>query len=183
MSNEFNDAGKFLAYVLRHNPSAVGIALDGRGWASTQELIDGINRSGKKIDFEILKNIVETDGKGRFSFSEDLTKIRANQGHSIPVDVEMEQRVPPPELYHGTAEKYLESIKNNGILKRTRNFVHLSWNEETAFKVGGRHGKPVVLVIDAEKMAKDGFVFYLSANNVWQSADIPPEYIKSVITR
>lgn len=178
-----NETGKFLAYVLRHNPSAAGVTLDAFGWAQTEELINGINRSGRKIDLETLKNIVETDGKGRFSFSDDMTKIRANQGHSVAVNVEMRQCVPPTELYHGTAEDKLLSIKTQGILKKARNFVHLSWNAETAFKVGARHGNPIVLVIDTQKMYRDGFKFYLSANNVWQSADIPPEYIKSVITR
>ncbi|MGN0804163.1 MAG: RNA 2'-phosphotransferase [Candidatus Coproplasma sp.] len=180
--NNIKNLSKFLAYVLRHNPSAIGIELDGHGWADVGELIDGINKTGRFIDLLLLLKIVYDDEKGRYSFSKDMTKIRANQGHSIDVNVDFEQRIPPDYLFHGTAEKYLEGIKQNGILKMSRRCVHLSENAETAFKVGSRHGVPVVLKIDAKRMATDGYIFYISANGVWQSQDIPWEYVCEVLT-
>ncbi|MGN0815044.1 MAG: RNA 2'-phosphotransferase [Candidatus Coproplasma sp.] len=172
----------FIAYVLRHNPSAIGISLDGQGWADVGELIEGINRTGRIIDVALLQKIVKDDEKGRYSFNGDMTKIRANQGHSIDVNLDFEQRIPPDFLYHGTAQKYLERIKQNGILKMSRRYVHLSGNAETAFKVGSRHGAPVVLKIDAKRMVGNGYVFYISSNGVWQSQDIPWEYVCEILT-
>lgn len=176
-----NKLGIYIAYILRHNPSAAGIALDERGWARVDELIAGVRGSGYEIDMQILENTVAADNKGRFSFNADKSLIRANQGHSIPVAVEMEEGTPPETLYHGTAEKYLESIKANGIVKKTRNFVHLSKDVETAVKVGVRHGKPAVLVIDAKRMASDGCEFWLSSNGVWQTEFVAFKYVKGII--
>lgn len=168
---------RFIAYILRHNPSAAQVALDMHGWANVDELIYGINKTGRQIDFSVLCGIVENDGKMRFSFNDDKTKIRANQGHSIAVDVQMTENVPPDILYHGTAEKYMESIRQFGLVKKARNFVHLSKDTETAAKVGARHGKAVVLTIDAKRMVERGYKFYLSANGVWQTDNVPREYI------
>lgn len=180
--NNNKNLSKFLAYVLRHNPSSIGIKLDGQGWADVGELIDGINKTGRFIDIALLQKVVQDDEKGRYSFSKDMTKISANQGHSIDVNVDFEQRIPPDYLFHGTAEKYLKRIKQNGILKMSRRYVQLSENAETAFKVGSRHGVPVVLKIDANRMLADGYIFYISANSVWQSQDIPWEYVCEVLT-
>lgn len=174
---------KFIAYVLRHHPSEIGIELDSQGWADVGELIEGINKTGRFIDMALLQKVVANDEKGRYSFNEDMTKIRANQGHSVDVDVDFEQRIPPDFLYHGTAQKYLERIKQNGILKMTRQYVQLSDNVKTAFNVGSRHGVPVVLKIDTKRMAHDGYVFYISSNGVWQSQDILWKYVLEVINK
>ena len=174
---------KFIAYVLRHNPSAANVVLDEGGWADVSALIDGINASGRHISRAILERIVLTDAKRRYSFNDDKTKIRANQGHSVAVNVCMKECSPLDVLYHGTAEKFLAGIKERGICKRSRMFVHLTDNIDAAFATGARHGKPIVLVIDSKRMAAEGYKFYLPANGVWQSADIPWEYVKQVITR
>lgn len=169
--------GVHIARILRHHPEAAGIALDEHGWADVGELIEGVRHNGFTIDKDILDKIVATDQKKRFAYNADETKIRANQGHSIPVDVGMEEKLPPSVLYHGTAEKYIESIRRNGICKRTRNFVHLSLDEATAVKVGSRHGSPVVLKIDTGRMATDGYKFFISANGVWQTNYVPFDYV------
>lgn len=169
--------GKFFSYVLRHNPSAVGITLDNNGYANVDELIVGVQKSGRQMDMATLEEIVITDEKGRFSFDGYKTKIRANYGHSICVDLQLQEQTPPNVLYHGTAEKYVESIKENGLHKKARNFVHLSADCETAQKVGARHGKPIVLEINARLMAKDGYRFYLSTNGIWLTDVVPAKYI------
>ena len=175
------NTGKFIAYVLRHKPSAAYVELDENGWADVDALIDGVCKTGRMLDLHMLEEIVETDGKHRFDFNSDRTKIRANQGHSIKVNVEMQSLAPPNVLYHGTAEKNLESIKEEGILKKSRNYVHLSKDIETAIKVGSRHGKPIVLKIDTKSMYADGFEFLLSANGVWQTKQVPFSYVTEVI--
>lgn len=169
--------GKFLCLILRHKPNLIGITLDQNGWASTQEIIYALNKTNKKISIEQLVNIVNTDNKKRFSFNEDKSKIRANQGHSIPVDLSLVELAPPAVLYHGTSERYINSIKQNGIHKRTRQYVHLSSNYETAIQVGSRHGKPIILKINAMQMYVDGYKFYLSENLVWLTDYIPVKYI------
>jgi len=176
-SKKTTTISKFMSLVLRHNPQKIGITLDKNGWADTELLIKGMNESGRKVTLSDLKEVVEKNDKQRFKFSEDYTKIRANQGHSIPVDVEMEQAIPPNVLYHGTADSFVKSIKSNGLIAKRRLHVHLSTDKETATKVGSRHGKPVVLTLNAAKMHKDGFTFYLSENGVWLVESVPPEYI------
>lgn len=168
---------KFISLILRHKPEEIGITLDEHGWANVEELINGINNSSRKIDMEILEDIVYTDDKGRYSFNEDKTLIRANQGHSIPVDVELKEAIPPKVLYHGTAERFMDSIREQGIKSMSRLYVHLSDNISTAAKVGKRHGNCVILTIDTEKMHKDGIKFYLSENNVWLTKYIDCKYI------
>lgn len=168
----------FLSLVLRHKPDAAGISVDEHGWADVDELLEGMNHTGRVIDFSTLKEIVRTDEKGRYSFNEDKTLIRANQGHSIPVDVELEEQIPPDVLFHGTAVRFLNSIEQQGIKSMSRLYVHLSKDIETAVKVGKRHGKPVVLYIDAKKMREDGEKFYLSANKVWLTEYVAPKYFK-----
>ena len=158
---------KFISLILRHKPEEIGIALDSHGWAKVEELINGINNSGRIIDMETLEEIVRTDNKKRYSFNADKTLIRANQGHSIKVDVEFKELEPPSTLYHGTATKSIASIKTQGIKSMSRLYVHLSKDFETAKQVGSRQGKGVVLLIDTKRMYEDGIKFYLSENGVW----------------
>ena len=168
---------KFLALVLRHKPEKIGLTLDEHGWADVDELIEKTVRSGRELDKESLEYIVRTNDKQRYAFNEDHTKIRANQGHTIPVDVELMESAPPDVLYHGTAESSLSSIMDKGLLKMKRLYVHLSKDYATAIKVGQRHGKPVVLLVDSGRMYKDGYKFYLSANDVWLTEHVPAEYL------
>ena len=185
MSNINDDIslGRFISLILRHHPEKIGITLDNEGWADTKDLLDGINSSGRKIDIETLERIVRENNKKRYSFNNDKSKIRANQGHSIPVEVGMQIKIPPDRLYHGTAIRFLDSIRMNGIRKMSRLYVHLSKDINTAFDVGKRHGAAVVLVVDTKKMHEDGFVFRLSDNNVWQSDDIPWKYVIEIISK
>ena len=129
---------------------------------------------------ETLEEIVRTDNKGRYSFNDSKTLIRANQGHSIPVDVELKEIVPPNILFHGTATRFLDSIKQQGIKSMSRLYVHLSEDLETAIKVGDRHGDCVVLIIDTKKMSNDGIKFYLSENGVWLTKYIDWKYVKEI---
>jgi len=175
---EIVSISKFMSLVLRHNPSKAGITLDANGWADTDTLIKGMNRAGRKVTLDTLKEVVASNDKQRFKFSDDFTKIRANQGHSVQVDVELNETQPPATLYHGTATRFLNSIKVEGLTARSRLHVHLSGDKETALKVGGRHGTPVVLTINAIKMHEDGYKFYLSDNGVWLVASVPPSYIE-----
>ena len=168
--------GKFLSLVLRHNPDAAGISLDEHGWADVQELLAGVRRSGRQINMETLERIVRENNKQRYSFNTDHTKIRANQGHSLQVDVELTAVQPPRYLYHGTAARFLPAIQQEGIKKMSRQYVHLSGDFQTALVVGRRHGSPVVITINAEAMAHDGVAFYLSENGVWLCEYVSPEY-------
>lgn len=167
----------FISLILRHKPDTIGIQLDEHGWANVDELIDGISKSGRKIDIEILEEIVRTDNKQRYSFNENKTLIRANQGHSIPVDVELKEQQPPQILYHGTTSRFLDSIIQDGLKPMSRLYVHLSSDMETAMKVGKRHGEPVVLKVQSEEMHKDGIKFYLSENGVWLTKSVDKKYI------
>ena len=173
---EKTSASKFLSLVLRHKPEKIGILLDENGWADTSALLAGMNRSGRRISMDDLKEIVATCSKQRFKLSDDRSKIRANQGHSISVDVEMSEMEPPAVLYHGTATRFLDAIKKDGLIPKGRLHVHLSVDIETALAVGKRHGKPAILTINAAKMQVDGHKFYLSDNNVWLTSAIPPNY-------
>ncbi len=168
---------KFLSLILRHRPEVIGIELDASGWANVQELIQKINATGDQINFELLNHIVETNTKKRFTFNSDKTRIRANQGHSIAVDHNFKALKPPEFLFHGTGEKYVPGILHQGIIKKQRHHVHLSLDTETAFKVGQRHGKPIILKIEALKMHLSGFSFYCSANGVWLTDHVPVNFI------
>ncbi len=168
----------FISLVLRHKPETAGITLDEHGWANVEELLRGINETGRKINMEILENIVATDNKQRYSFNEDKTLIRANQGHSIPVDVGLKEQNPPEILYHGTATRFLNSILNDGLKPMSRLYVHLSKDIETAWKVGKRHGDPVILKINSRDMYKDGYKFYLSENGVWLIEKVDAKYFE-----
>ena len=178
MAIKLKDTSKFISLILRHKPGTIGISLDEHGWADVQELIAGINASGNhQLDMDLLEEIVRTDEKQRYSFNEDHTLIRANQGHSIPVDVELEEMIPPAILYHGTGEKYVASIDREGLIPKSRLYVHLSSDEETARKVGSRHGKPVIYTVDGAAMTADGYQFFLSANHVWLTKAVPAGYL------
>ena len=157
--SSLTQTSKFVSLILRHKPETIGIKLDEHGWADVKELINGVNSSGAyHLDIDLLKEIVRTDEKQRYSFNADCTLIRANQGHSIPVDVELQEAIPPDILYHGTGEKYAASIEEQGLLPKSRLYVHLSVDPETAKKVGQRHGKPVIYVVDCKAMLADGTV-------------------------
>ena len=178
-SDRKNSTSKFISLILRHKPETIGITLDEHGWADVQELIDGINHAGgHSLDREILEEIVRSDEKQRYSFNEDHTLIRANQGHSIAVDVELEEKTPPDILWHGTGEKYVESIDAQGLIPKSRLYVNLSSDIETAKKVGSRHGRPVIYEIDCRQMAEDGYRFYESANHIWLTREVPVIYLK-----
>lgn len=166
----------FISLVLRHNPAAAHITLDEHGWADVDDLLTGIRNTGRKINMNILEDIVATDKKRRYSFNQDKTLIRANQGHSIPVDVELKEQEPPEFLYHGTAERFLNRIEKEGLQSMSRLYVHLSTEPETALQVGKRHGKPVVLKIYSGSMYRDGNKFYLSENGVWLTKKIERKY-------
>ena len=167
-SDRNKNTSKFISLILRQH-----------GWADVTELIAGINQSGgHTLDMEILEEIVRADEKQRYSFNEDHTLIRANQGHSIPVDVELEEKTPPEILWHGTGEKYVASIDVQGLLPKSRLYVHLSSDRETAKKVGSRHGRPVIYEIDCRQMAADGYHFFESANHVWLTKEVPVRYLK-----
>ncbi len=170
---------RFISLVLRHKPEAVGITLDEHGWADVNELIAGVNRT-QPLDMETLEEIVRTDEKQRYSFSGDKMLIRANQGHSIPVDVELPQSEPPELLYHGTAERFTAAIEAEGLRPMSRLYVHLSKDAETARKVGSRHGKPVIYEVLAGEMSRRGFEFWLSVNGVWLTRAVPPEFLRRI---
>lgn len=165
---------KFLRLILRHKPQQIGIELDEHGWADVEELISRV----KNLDMATLEQIVATDEKQRYSFSADKKLIRANQGHSIPVDVELAELEPPEFLYHGTAEMFGAAITTQGLLKMSRLYVHLSSDVETAEKVGRRHGKPKIFLVESLKMFNDGYKFFRSVNGVWLTEHVPAKYLK-----
>lgn len=168
---------KQLSYVLRHKPEALCIVLDENGYANVSELIEAFNNDGFSIDFFDLEEVVKSDAKNRYSFNEDKTKIKANYGHSFPVNLQLESSWPPETLYHGTSKSGVNGILKDGIKKRTRNYVHLSADYETAVSVGARHGEPIVFEVAARKMRKGGYKFYRSGT-VWLTECVLPKYIK-----
>lgn len=174
-----NKTSKFISLILRHKPETIGITLDEHGWANVKELIEGISKT-RPFDMEMLEEIVRTDNKQRYSFNEDKTLIRANQGHSIPVDVELPVTQPPEYLYHGTGQKYVESIDKSGLIPKNRLYVHLSADTETAVKVGSRHGNPVLYRVKSGLMQNDGYTFFRSVNGVWLTKEVPVKYLEKV---
>ena len=179
--SSLRDISKYICFVLRHHPEDIDISLDNHGWANVDELIAGIARSkDKEFNRETLEKIVREDNKQRYSFNSDGTKIRTNQGHSIPVDVELEKKEPPEILYHGTAEKYVESINKSGLVSKHRLYVHLSNNIETATDVGSRHGKPVIYEVASREMYNDGYDFFISVNGIWLTKEVPIKYLRII---
>lgn len=169
---------KFLSLILRHKPETIGLALDENGWANTDEVLTKMNAHGHSLTLENLKSIVENNDKKRFAFSEDFSRIRASQGHSVEIDLNLLPKTPPNILYHGTAERNIASIQQQGLIKGSRHYVHLSADIETATKVGMRYGKPVVLTINAKAMHRQGIIFFQSQNGVWLTDHVLPQYIK-----
>jgi putative RNA 2'-phosphotransferase len=165
-------ASKFLSYVLRHKPEKANVKLDIEGWCPVNELL-----RNTYLTWDLIRNAVEQNDKKRFEFNEKGDKIRARQGHSVDVHLGYKEVVPPDMLYHGTASKYVDSIYKDGIRKMKRHAVHLSGDEETAKKVGSRHGKPAVIVIKSKEMHENGYKFYLTDNGVWLTDFVPERYI------
>lgn len=174
-------SSKFLSLVLRHQPQLIGLSLDEQGWAKVDELLHCIQQSGRELQPDQLQALVANCPKQRFRFSEDGLRIRANQGHSVPIELGLSPQVPPQRLYHGTAEATLGSIRQQGLLRQSRHHVHLSSDPISARTVGMRHGKPRVLGIQALQMHQDGHTFYQSDNGVWLTETVPVGYIEWVI--
>ena len=168
---------KFLSYILRHKPDSIGLVLDSQGWASIDELIAKSDVAGTAFNREQLLEVVSTNDKKRFSISADGQRIRAAQGHSVTVDLDLPPQAPPAVLYHGTATQFIESICATGLTAQNRQQVHLSADEKTAHRVGQRHGTPIVLTVDAARMYANGFAFFLADNGVWLTERVPPEFL------
>jgi putative RNA 2'-phosphotransferase len=169
---------KYLSKHLRHQPERLGLKLETGGWTNVEDLLTACRRNNFPISREELEEVVEKNDKQRFSFDESKTKIRANQGHSIKIDLQLLPAAPPQILYHGTNEKSVSAILKHGILKMARHHVHLSVDAKTARAVGNRRGKPVIFVVDAAAMQKEGFEFFVSANGVWLVESVPPEFLR-----
>jgi putative RNA 2'-phosphotransferase len=178
MKTDLVKLSKFLSLVLRHKPEEIGIALDESGWVSVQDLLDACAKHGVDLDSHKLQSVVQTNDKKRFAFSADGKKIRASQGHSLEVDLAYEPATPPDVLYHGTATRFLDSIRTQGLLKQARHHVHLTDSVGTASNVGARYGRAIVLKIRAHDMHQAGYSFFISANNVWLTEHVPVEYIE-----
>ena len=172
------EISRYMALLLRHKPEIAGLVLDKQGWADVDMLLKCISENMEPVSFERLCEIVKNDSKQRYSFNEDKSRIRANQGHSVNVDVGLKVAVPPEYLYHGTATRCVESIDRGGIIRKTRLYVHLSRDTETATQVGMRHGKPFIYRVKSGEMARDGYVFYLSENGVWLTENVPVKYLE-----
>ncbi len=168
-----------MSYILRHEPEEFGLALDAEGWVSVAELLSALQARRHHVTQEQLYEVVATNDKKRFSLSTDGAKIRANQGHSVAVELGLTPMTPPDLLYHGTATRFLASIRDTGLRSGSRQHVHLSADPATAVAVGSRHGKPVVLTVQAGKLHRAGGQFYLSANGVWLTLTVPPEYLQA----
>lgn len=177
---DYTQISKYLSLILRHKPHVVDLTLDKNGWANVGKLIDGVRNKYPEFDISILEEIVMLDEKGRYSFNEQKTKIRANQGHSVNVDVGLKKWIPTKLLYHGTGVKSVAQIENKGLLPMSRLYVHLSDNFETAWEVGKRHGVSTVYQINTAAMHLDGMEFYISVNGVYLTKEVPPKYLKRV---
>lgn len=174
---EIKGISKFLSLILRHHPQAINLKLDKDGWADINELINKSLSKHPALTTTLLDQIVTTNDKQRFAYNDDKTKIRANQGHSIEVNLELEPQMPPEYLYHGTVDKFIDLIKKEGLQKMSRQHVHLSKDIETAITVGSRKGKAIILKVNSGKMHNECHTFYLSANGVWLTNAVPPQFI------
>lgn len=169
---------KRLALHLRHDPGGLGLSLEPGGWVEVEALLEAFSRKYFPLSREALEQVVRENDKQRFAFDESGDRIRANQGHSVPVDLQLEPQTPPEVLYHGTARHNLEQVLASGLKRMSRHHVHLSQDEETALKVGTRHGKPVLLRVRAREMHEAGHLFYRSANGVWLVDEVPPQWLE-----
>jgi len=175
---ETKHASKFLSLVLRHEPERVGLKLGEAGWAGVTELLSAVNRHGVALTLEQLKHVVATSDKKRFTFNDDGSQIRANQGHSVEVDLQYPPQPPPEILYHGTATRFLDAIRQDGLKRMERHHVHLSAETKVTVQVGSRHGKPVLLIIRAGEMHRAGHLFRCSTNGVWLVDQVPNQFIE-----
>jgi putative RNA 2'-phosphotransferase len=174
---QLKNISKFLSLILRHNPQKIGLHLDENGWANVDKLITKSARHHQHFTKAELENIVAQNDKQRFSFNEAHSAIRANQGHSIAVELNLAIKQPPEYLYHGTIAKFIDSIKKEGLQKMSRQHVHLSEDRDTATKVGSRRGQPIILEVHSGDMYRNEFLFYLSDNGVWLTDNVPVKYI------
>ena len=177
MPRDLVRTSKFLSYVLRHEPESLGLSLDPQGWVQIEDLVQAARRRGRFLDRPLLEQVVQQDEQTRFSFSEDGTRIRANYGHSVPVDLELPAAEPPAHLYHGTAARFIEAIRGQGLIAGSRQHVHLSPDRPSARQVGSRHGRPVVLVVEAAAMHRDRHRFYLTESGIWLTDHVPAAYL------
>ena len=177
MDSSLVPLSRFLSLVLRHDPGTIGLRLDANGWADVTDLLEKAAAHGQPIDRTLLERIVVENDKKRFAFSADGMRIRANQGHSVSIDLALPPLAPPPTLFHGTATRNLASIRASGLHGGERQHVHLSGDPVTATKVGARHGKPVVIVVRAGEMAIAGHIFYRADNGVWLTAAVPAKFL------
>ena len=178
MSSRLVTVSKYLSKHLRHQPEVLGLTLEPGGWVSIDELLQAAAAKGFPISYDEFLECVETNDKQRFSIDDSGDRVRANQGHSVTVDLQLESRVPPDLLYHGTVERFLSSIESQGLLKGRRHHVHLSIDVATATKVGARRGKPIILSIDAAEMNRAGHAFFVSTNGVWLTDSVPPQFLR-----
>ncbi len=178
MDRDLISTSKFLSLVLRHQPEKIGLRLDDEGWVEVDELLAAASRSGRKLNRPLLERVVRENDKQRFAISLDGRRIRANQGHSLAVNLRLQPVEPPELLYHGTVAKFLDSIRNDGLVRGTRQYVHLSPDLETARRVGQRRGQPVILVVEAGRMCREGHLFYHSDNGVWLTEQVPAVYLR-----
>lgn len=178
MSGELTALSKFLSYVLRHHPESLGLTLGEGGWVSVELLLDACARDGRSLDRATLERVVRESSKQRFALSPDGASIRANQGHSLDVELGLGAVTPPDVLYHGTVERFLAAIRREGLQRGQRHHVHLSADKTVAASVAQRRGQPVVLEVDAAAMAREGFVFYRSDNGVWLTHEVPARFLR-----
>jgi putative RNA 2'-phosphotransferase len=169
---------KYLSKHLRHQPERLGLLLEAGGWVKVEDLLAACRRNNFPISSNELTEVVEQNDKQRFSFDETGAKIRAVQGHSVEIDLQLKPSAPPDVLFHGTNEKSVSAILENGLLKMARHHVHLSADEKTARSVGGRRGKPAIFAVDAAAMSKEGYEFFVSANGVWLVETVPPKFLR-----
>lgn len=179
MDKQLIKLSKLISLVLRHKPEEIGLSLDEQGWADVDELLMRLNQRGTKCDRTLLEQLVVTSDKQRFAFSADGTKIRANQGHSVAIDLALDPQEPPETLFHGTATRFIDSIYAQGLLAGNRQHVHLSADEAVAKSVGARHGKAIVLRVRASEMHRDGHKFFRSDNGVWLTDRVPAKYLEN----
>lgn len=178
MDKKLIETSKLISKILRHDPESFGLTLEENGgWLEINLLIESLNKHNISITLDILEKIIVENDKQRLSISPDGLKIRANYGHSLPVLIDFESITPPDILYHGTATRFIDSIKQQGLIPKSRQYVHLSDEIKMANSVGQRHGKPVILKVQAQKMFEEGFKFYKAVNGVWLTANVPVEYI------
>ncbi|EAY30676.1 RNA 2'-phosphotransferase [Microscilla marina] len=176
--NQIVKISKRLSYVLRHRPEEIELIMDEEGWVEVDLLLDRFSNNYFPITLADLQKVVAQNDKKRFAFSDDEAYIRASQGHSIQIDLGYEAIKPPAQLYHGTATRFVHSIREQGLKKRNRHHVHLSADIDTATKVGGRHGQPVILTVNALDMQQDGYKFFQSENGVWLTDQVPVQYLE-----